>query len=276
MPNETVRTIAQARSEEHLQKINSIYSVMTETVDLPSQGKFYSCGATSVNIKPMSAKEEDLLSNERLLKSGKAFDELIKSCVVNWNGIEFNELLIGDKNAILVAIRVISLGDEYEVGVTCPSCFEKSSLNISLKQDLGIKLSDIELENNENQFSWVSPLGINYKLRLLTLKDQLNIENENKQKKAMLKNNYQESSFTDFLFHSIISVEGMTDRFDIKKILEHAPSSELRELMDYIRQMTPDFDMSYKFECSSCSEISEINIPFSVGFFWPKGRSSRK
>ena len=277
MTQQTARSIAQAKHEEHLEKINSIYKIMTETIDLPSEGKFYNSGAKTVDIKPITAKEEDILSNERLLRSGKAFDELIKSCVVNWNGINFDDLLVGDKNAILIAIRIISLGDEYGVNVTCPNCMNKSDLAISLKEDLGIKLSELQTNaNNENTFNWVSPLGINYKLRLLTNKDQIAMENEVKQKKALLKNNYKESTFSDFLFHSIVSIEEFTDKFDIKKVLDNAPSTELRALVNYIKEMTPDYDMTYSFECSECNTVQNINIPFTVSFFWPEGRSIKK
>ena len=277
MSQSNARSLAQAKHEEHLEKINSIYKIMTETIDLPSEGRFYNSGAKTVDIKPITAKEEDILSNERLLRSGKAFDELIKACVVNWNGINFDDLLVGDKNAILIAIRIISLGDEYNVNVTCPNCMTKSDLSISLKEDLGIKLSGLQTaENNENIFNWVSPLGINYKLRLLTSKDQAAMENETKQKNAILKNNYKESTFSDFLYYSIVSIEEFTDRFDIKKLLENAPSTELRALVNYIKEVSPDYDMSYKFECSECNTIQDINIPFTIGFFWPEGRSGKK
>jgi len=81
--NDQANTIYQAIKEERMQKINSVYSLMSEEIDLPSRGEFYPNGTSTVKIRPMTAKEEDLLSNERLLKSGKAFDQLIKACVID-------------------------------------------------------------------------------------------------------------------------------------------------------------------------------------------------
>jgi len=185
--------------------------------------------------------------------------------------------LVGDKNAILIAIRVISLGDLYEVEVTCPSCLRKNSIEVSLLNDLKIKNMDFELFNNsENKILWKSPEGISYVLRLLNHNDQKQMEEEAKRKKAMFKTNYKESPISDFLLNSIISIEGINQRSDIAQILSNAPSKEVRSLIKFIKEISPDYDMSYDFECNTCSYLSNVNIPFSVGFFWPEGRSARK
>jgi len=268
------RSLAQAKREEQLQKIHSIYAPMTEEIELPSGGRFYASGASSVKVKPITAKEEDILSNQRLLRSGKAFDELMKSCVVEWNGIQFNELLVGDKNTILMAIRVISLGEDYDVELTCPHCEKKSPLNISLKEDLSIKRLTQESVAGKNEFQWQSPKGINYTIRLMTHKDQQEIEQETKRKKAMFKANYKESPISDFLVHSIVSIEDIRDKSEILEILANAPSDELRALLVFIKEISPDYNMKYDFECLNCGETTEVAIPMNAGFFWPDRKST--
>ena len=153
MTNE--REMAKTFREEQKARLEAIYAPMTEEVELPSGGAFYASGAKTVTIKPMTAKEEDILSNEKLLRSGKAFDELIKSCVVNWNGIQFNELLVGDKNTIQIAIRVISLGADYnEIPIICPHCQTKVVKDINLTQDLKLKyLNGTPDKPGQNLFS---------------------------------------------------------------------------------------------------------------------------
>lgn len=273
--NDQANTIYQAIKEERMQKINSIYSLMSEEIDLPSRGEFYPNGSSTVKIRPMTAREEDLLSNERLLKNGKAFDELIKACVIDWNGIEYDNLIIGDKNAILMAIRIISLGDEYDVMFLCPKCNAKMEDTISLKGDLKYKfLSEEPIISGKNEFDWVSPKGIKFKLRILTSKDQDNISSENKKRKQMYKANYKESPTIDVLMKSIVSIEDMISYNDILDTLNTMPTSELRALTRYIRDLSPDYDLSYNYTCSECDETSSLMIPINVSFFWPEGRSA--
>lgn len=272
------REMALALREEQKNKLNSIYSIMTEEIELPSKGLFYKSKAKSVVIKPMTAQEEDILSNEKLIKSGQAFDQLIKSCIVEWNGIEFDELLIGDKNTIQIAIRVISLGDSYDnIEIVCPHCESKATRNISLKGDLSLKyITGNPIEPFKNLFSWKSPMGIEFQYRLLTNEDQKNIALENKRKKALLKDNYVQSAVTDFLSHSIMKIQDITDRMEIIELLSKMPSTELRALIKEIKTIGPDYDMTYNFICSNCEEENKINIPMTVEFFWPTGRSNTK
>lgn len=273
--NDQANTIYQAIKEERMQKINSVYSLMSEEIDLPSRGEFYPNGTSTVKIRPMTAKEEDLLSNERLLKSGKAFDQLIKACVIDWNGIEYDNLIIGDKNAILMAIRVISLGEEYDVMFLCPKCNAKTENTISLKGDLKYKfLSEEPLQAGKNEFGWTSPRGVKFKVKILTSKDQDNIVDENKKRKQMYKANYKESPTTDALMKSIISIEDMISYNDILDTLNIMPTSELRALTRFIKDLSPDYDLSYNYTCPECDEMSTLIIPINVNFFWPEGGSA--
>ena len=111
------------------------FTVPTEFVDLPSKGKYYPEGhplkdKTSVEIKFMTAKEEDILASTVLIKKGIVFDRLLQSILVD--RFDPNDLLIGDKNAILVASRVLAYGRQYDTTVTCPACLAKSQFSFDL------------------------------------------------------------------------------------------------------------------------------------------------
>lgn len=277
MNEQGMNSIYQAIKEEKMSKINSIYSLLSEEIELPSRGEFYPNSNGFVKIKPMTAKEEDLLSNEKFLRNGKAFDELIKACVIEWNGVSFDDLLIGDKNAILMAIRIISLGDEYEVMFTCPKCNAKAEDSISLKADLKYKfLTEEPLEPGKNEFQWISPKGVKFKIRMLTSRDHDNMAEETKKRKQMYKTNYKESPITDTLMKSIISVEDMTSFSDVLETLNMMPTSELRALTKFLRNIMPDYDLSYDYTCLECDEVSKVVIPINVSFFWPEGGSATK
>ena len=98
---------------------------------------------------------------------------------------------------------------------------------------------------------------------------------EKKRKKAMLKENYKDSTIHDYLVHSIVEIEGIQDKSEIVQILENMRSDELRALMAAIRDISPDYDMTYEHECYECEEISKVTVPMTAQFFWPDGRSNK-
>ena len=96
----------------------------TEHVELPSQGKGYPQGhplhgKETIEIKYMTAKEEDILSSRNLLKKGLAIERLIQSVICDKN-VQAKDLLVGDRNAILIAARRSAYGNIYSIKVTCP------------------------------------------------------------------------------------------------------------------------------------------------------------
>ena len=87
----------------------------TEEVTLPSKGLLYPEGSPLKNgvieMKYMTAKEEDILTNQNLIERGTVIDKLLQSLIVT--PIDYNDLLVGDKNAILVAARILGYGKDY-------------------------------------------------------------------------------------------------------------------------------------------------------------------
>jgi hypothetical protein len=277
--NKDSREMASAMREEQEARFNSLYKVMEEEIELPSGGIFYPNNASTVKIRPMSGKEEDILSNTRLIKTGKVFDELMKSCVTDWNGIEMKDLLLGDENTILTALRIISLGDDYTIEkFPCPSCLLRQNLTISLKNDLDYKnLGADPTKVGVNEFEWTSPKGILFKFKLLNKADKHHMEIEAKRKKAAQKESYIEAGVSDSLLQSILAINEFASALEIQELIKtRIPSEELRDLNNYIRSITPDYDMAYSFECPSCEEVSDVLIPHTMGFFWPDRKLNRE
>ena len=90
----------------------------TEMVDLPSKGHFYVDGHPlskgKVEVKYMTAREEDILTSQNLIKQGVVIDKLLQSLIVD-KSIKVDDMLVGDKNAIMVAARILGYGKNYEI-----------------------------------------------------------------------------------------------------------------------------------------------------------------
>ena len=244
----------------------------TEFVELPSKGLFYPEGhplhnQTVIEIKHMTAKEEDILTSETLLKQGLAIDRLVRSVIVD-RSINPDTLLVGDKNAVLIASRITGFGPFYEVGISCAACAEQNEVTVDLN-DLGFsKSGDSVSEAVEGGYKVKLPsTGIEIVFKLLTSKDESNISKtvEARRKKKQLEN------FSTLLLSSIIvSANGVTNRQQLDRLPEILPLVDARFLREEYDKVKPDIDMTFDFECSSCSHRGEVGLPMTAEFFWPK------
>ena len=100
----------------------------TQMVTLPSKSWFYDSAnplsSGEVEVKYMTAKEEDILTSQNLIKKGVVFDKLLDALVVS--KIKLDDMLIGDKNAVLIAARVLAYGKNYEFDYIDPLTGEKA------------------------------------------------------------------------------------------------------------------------------------------------------
>jgi hypothetical protein len=244
----------------------------TEFVELPSKGLFYPEGhplhnQSVIEIKHMTAKEEDILTSETLLKQGLAIDRLVRSVIVD-RSINPDTLLVGDKNAILIASRITGFGPFYEVGISCAACAEQNEVTVDLN-DLGFsKSGDSVSEAVEGGYKVKLPsTGIEIVFKLLTSKDESNISKtvEARRKKKQLEN------FSTLLLSSIIvSANGVTNRQQLDRLPEILPLVDARFLREEYDKVKPDIDMTFDFECSSCSHKGEVGMPLTAEFFWPR------
>jgi hypothetical protein len=248
------------------------FDIPIESVALPSKGVLYSMehplsNETHVDIRCMTAREEDLLTSRALIKNGTVMSKLMGACLTN-KMINPDDLLIGDRNALLIAIRVTGYGPEYSVKISCPECNEEFENDFSLN---GLKIKSLgaqPLQPNMNLFSYRLPLsGLEVQFKLLTGKDEAEMSKVQDRKKKL--GGQVENIITSKLFHSIVSVNGETDRQKISYIVNSLRAGDARALRKHINDISPDVDMKQFATCGKCGEESEVEIPLGISFFWP-------
>lgn len=251
------------------------FDVPVESVPLPSKGLIYPPehafhGLEEVEIRAMSAKEEDLLTSRALIKKGTVITELLKSCLLN-KSVDVDSLLIGDRNALLIAIRVSGYGAEYSVKIECPECGESFDNDFSLGK-LPIKLLGVEPSiPGTNQFEYKLPLsGLSVQFRLLTGLDDLLMSQELEKKKKL--GMQTDTLVTRKLFYSIVSVNGETNRDKIARIVQNLRAGDSLALRRYIDKIEPKVDMRQEAVCKACGVSSEVDIGLTPSFFWPDFR----
>lgn len=247
----------------------------SETISLPSHGILYPTDSPlsngTVEIKYMTAREEDILTSQNLIKQGVVIDKLLQSLVVT--PINYEDLLVGDKNAIMVAARILGYGKDYTVTIDCPECKYKNEVLIDLTALEDKKVDMSNWQKGINEFTTVLPISkaeITYKL--LTHKDERAIENELKGLKKISMKTGIDSEITTRLKNTIIAVNGDRSQKVIREFVDNMLARDSYELRDVIRQNTPDVDMEILFTCKSCGYEELMSMPIEVGFFWPQRR----
>jgi hypothetical protein len=243
-----------------------------EIVPLPSNGKVYPPdsalhGSEVVEIKAMTAKEEDILTSRALLKKGTVISELIKSCLID-RSVNPLDMLSGDRNALMVAIRITGYGPEYMVEMECPECNVKSPHEFNLAA-LPIKRLEIEpTAPGSNLFEFVLPMSKkNVKFKFMTGRDEEEIAAlGEKQKKLGLPT---DSAVTTNLLYSIVSVDGTEDRGKISNFVKNMPARDSLYLRNYMRDNEPGIIMKQETTCNACGHSEEVSMPLGVTFLWP-------
>ena len=244
------------------------YDFPTEVIDLPSGGKVYPSdnplSSGRVTLKYMTAKEEDILSSQNLIKKGVVLDKLFESIIVD--KVNIDDITIGDKNAIILATRVLGYGPEYPMRFYSTKLGEEIEAVIHLGK---VKTKQIDLSgfNNKNEFEFTTPVGKNKLVfKLLTHGDEKAIE---KDIIALEKFN-KDASFdiTTRLRYMIKSVDGNSDMGTINKFVSNMLVKDSRAFRNYVKEIQPDMDMTYEHEHED-GEMEVVPITLGVNFFWP-------
>lgn len=237
------------------------FKLPTETIELPSKGLLYPSdnplSSGKIEMKYMTAREEDILTNQSYIQNGTVFDKLFKSLIVS--DINYDDLLVGDKNAILVAARILGYGKDYKFTYNG----EEHTVDLST---LDAKPFDESLINKgENRFTFQLPTsGFTLEFKILTHKDENNIKQELKGLQKIHKDNVSE--VTTRLKHSILSVDGESDRKVVRDFVDNAfLARDAKAFRDYVREIQPDVDLTFFPSTSD----TRINIPIGLDFFWP-------
>jgi len=239
----------------------------TETVDLPSGGKLYPkespLSSGKIELKYMTAKEEDILTSQNLIKKGVVVEKLLDSLIVT-PGIKCENLYIGDKNAVMVAARILAYGGDYTVEIINPNTGEKIQQTFDLTSCQFKELPD-DVDYSKNEFELELPISkVSLTFKLLTGHDEIKINNQ----LSNLKKIGQSAEVTTRLKHVITSVNGETSNSIINNFVDNMLSKESLILRNEVTRINPDIDLKQEVEMEG--ESTEMAIPMTVEFFWPK------
>lgn len=242
----------------------------TEVISLPSKGLCYPesnpLSKGEVTIKLMTAKEEDILTSTNLIKKGIQLDKLLESIVVE-PGVNVNDLLIGDKNAILITSRILAFGTEYNVTVTDPEEKEPVEVTVDLSK-IKIKEVDESLLNRENEYDFLLPQsGIPIKFKLLTHGDEIAINRDIEMSEKMTK---QSNEITTRYRRIIVEVSGNRDIGYISNfVVNQLRAADSKSLRKYLAEITPDLDLTFDYVSPFTGDTEALKIPFGINFFYP-------
>lgn len=250
----------------------------TEFVPLPSLGAYYSenhslYNEDTVEIKFMTAKEEDLLTSRALIEKGIVLDRLIDSLLVN-KKIRSRDLLVCDRNAILIQARASGYGYDYKTTITCRSCTHQAPYEYDLNEAIiqspltSEELGELGVEHCGGETFKVSipSSSVEVVIRLLNGHDEheLMTHAEKRRKKKQ-----PAKTITDMLNYMIVSVMGHTEREMISKYIDTLPMKDSRFLRKIYEAITPSIELRKEFVCVNCDHEDDITFPFTADFFWP-------
>ena len=244
--------------------------IPTETVTLPSKGIVYPedslLAKGEIEMRYMSAKDEDILTNINFIKQGTAIDKLLKSLVTS--PIDIDDLVVGDKNAILFSARILGYGKDYSFRFRNDSLGKEDDYTVDLTTLKEKTINESLFTKGKNEFKFTLPQSGNViTFKLLTGKDEKAIEAEIKGLQKVDPNGAFEN--TTRLKHMITSVNGKADQVSIRDFVDNyllAPDS--RAFKKYYSDISPDIDTIITVDKDGYVQEGVI-IPININFFWP-------
>lgn len=264
-------------TKEEVMKRDFGLDIPVSAVPIPSGGVIYPPEnplhmQQTVDIRGMTAREEDILMSRALIRKGTVITELIKSCITT-DGIDVQSLIGGDRNALMIAIRILGYGAEYNGSMDCPKCEQKNEISVDLN-NLEVKdLKAAPIEPGQNKFAFTLPLTKKEVVfKFLTGKEEEEIlaTLEAKKKRGIQNDNI----ITTRLLHSILSVDGITDRNKLAQFISFMPARDSIALRGYMDEIEPGVDMKFEFTCKNCEHWEVMPLPLGPSFFWPNARRS--
>lgn len=246
------------------------YPFPTEIISLPSKGLVYPesnpLSKGEITIKLMTAREEDIITNANLIRKGLHLDKLLEAVVVE-PGVNINDLILGDKNAILVSTRILAFGPDYEVIINDPADGQPVDVTIDLST-IKIKEVDESVLNRNNEYSYKLPKsGVEIKFKLLTHGDEVLISKDVEASQKTLK---QGNEITTRYRRMITEVNGTRDLGYISNFVSNQLlAADSKALRKYALDISPDLDLTFEYTSNLTGESEALRIPFGVDFFYP-------
>ena len=249
---------------------NKKFDFPTEVITLPSEGKCYPednpLSSGEIEIKYMTAKEEEILASQNLISKGVVLDKLFESIIAD-KSINVDDIIIGDKNAIVLATRILGYGPEYKIKV--PTIDGQAELSIDLAK---VKTKEVDLDklSRNNVYEWVSPFGKNViKFKLLTHGDEKKIDADVRAVNRLNKDGASAELTTRYRY-MIQSVDGKEDTKSIVNFVNNKfLTRDTKAFREHIKDLQPDMKMEFEYDNPNTGEKEMTPIPMGVGFFWP-------
>ena len=240
----------------------------TEVIDLPSGGKVYPKDSPlaegKIELKYMTTKEEDILMSENLIKKGVVIDKLLDSLIVT-EGVNQETLILGDKNAVLVASRILAYGPEYTCEVQHPKDPDQQIEHTFDLTTCPFKEPVEDVDYSNNSFEYETPVSkTKIKFKLITGKEEKLIEKDLEQSKKYGYN----TEITTRLRYTIIEVDGDSKDETLTAFSQNMLARDSVALRNYIQKISPDIDLTSEIEIGG--NTVSVSIPLTVEFFWPK------
>lgn len=249
--------------------------IPTEEIDLPSQGRYYPDGhplsTGKILLRYPTAREEDILTSKNFIQKGTVIDVFLQALVAD-KRINLDDMILGDKNALVISSRIMAYGKEYPVEVSCPSCRANNNVVIDISELQPKEIEGLE-KISSNDFEIVLPASkANVRFKVLTQRDDKEVDSILKQSKKSI--GMQTSpEITTRLRVAILSINGNEDRMEIKRFVDSMLTLDSKALRDEISKVSPDIEMHFAFQCEECGHSEErMNMPLGINFFWPGNR----
>ena len=248
------------------------YGFPTEVLSLPSQGLLYPedspLRSGTIDVKYMTAKEEDILTSSNLIQQGVVVDRLLESVIAN-SEIKLNDMLVGDKNALMIGTRILGYGKEYKIQLTDPDTGERVEHSVDLTT-LKHKELDTSFVENGNDFVIELPNSKRIlRFKLLTHADEIKIAEDLKGYEKIEQITGVTSNLTTRLKYQIVSIDDNTDQKEIDKFVDNEfLALDHRAFRENYDKISPDIELKFDYT-SQTGNLHTLDIPLGIGFFWP-------
>ena len=248
------------------------YGFPTEVLSLPSNGLLYPedspLRSGNIDVKYMTAKEEDILTSNNLIEQGVVITKLLESVIAD-SKVKLNDMLIGDKNALMIGTRILGYGADYNIMLTDPDTRERVEHTIDLSK-LKNKSINESLFENGNLFSFELPNSKRVvEFKLLTHGDEGKISEILKDYKKVEELTGVSQEITTRLKYQIQSIDGNKEQKDIDNFVDNEfLALDARAYRKYVSELTPDIDLTFEYT-SQKGKKHKLDIPLGIEFFWP-------
>jgi len=262
-----------------MEERQQLYTPEVISVPLPSEGKVYEIGSSlhgrkEIDIREMTANEENVLTSVNMVRRGTAIDKVVKQCIID-KDIDPQQLIVGDRNSIMIGLVLASYGNEYKTEVRCPVCdtvTKDYAFNIN---ELPVKPLKVEpVEPGKNEFDFTLPKsGLKITFKIATAADQNQIRTTADRLKQVAKLE-EDVYITTSLKQLILSVDGQHNPSFIAELIDRGrlPIRDSNAIRAYIDEISPDVVTDQEFSCNTCGADSNITMPISFDFFWRSGK----